>query len=184
VNQSVAIIEDCFIAWPALRRTRLIALGGFDETLHVAKDWECWIRLLHAGWSAGLVDEPLMRYRIGAESISSDRLAGLRARVRILEIASRLDLSPEERGALEHFLARRRGRLLLAEAEAALRARDPDARRRALTAALAPGMPLVVRLKALAAAVAPLTAARRLAAIETRTGHTRLKRPVPRRTRS
>jgi glycosyl transferase family 2 len=184
VRQSVAIFEDCFIAWPALRRTSLIELGGFDESLRVAQDWECWIRLLHGGCAAGLVDEPLMRYRIGAESISSDRLAGLRARVHILELASQLDLSPEEREALEHFLARRRGRVLVAEAEQALRARDPDARRRSVTAALAPGMPVVSRLKALAAAVAPRTAARRLAAIEARTGHTRLKRPIPRRTPS
>jgi GT2 family glycosyltransferase len=183
-NQSVAIFEDCFIAWPAVRRTRLLALGGFDESLHVAKDWECWIRLLHAGCAAGLVDEPLMRYRIGAQSISSDRLAGLRARVHILELASQLDLSREERAALEHFLARRRGRVFLAEAERALRARDPDARRRSARAVLAPGLPATARLKALAAAVAPRTAARRLAAIEARTGHTRLERSVPRRTQS
>jgi hypothetical protein len=179
VNQSVAIFEDCFIAWPAIRRTRLIALGGFDESLHVAKDWECWIRLLHAGCVAGLVDEPLMRYRIGGESIGSDRLAGLRARVQILELASQLDLSPEEREAQEHFLARRRGRVLIAEAEQALRARDPDARRRSLKAVPAPGLPIAARLKALAAAVAPRAAGRRLAAIEARTGHSRLKRPVP-----
>jgi GT2 family glycosyltransferase len=182
-NQSVAIFEDCFIAWPALRRQRLLALGGFDESPLVspAEDWECWIRMLHAGCVAGLVDEPLLRYRIGSHSLTGDRVNALRSRVHILELASKLDLSGDERRALEHFLGRRRPRLLLAEAEKALRTHDPAARRCSMRAVLAAGMPFDARLRALAAAVAPRTAGRRLAAIEARTGHTRLKRPVPRR---
>jgi GT2 family glycosyltransferase len=183
-DQSVAIFEDCFIAWPALRRERLLALGGFDESLLVSEDWECWIRMLHAGCAAGLVDEPLLRYRIGTQSLTGDRLRALRSRVHILELASTLDLSADERRALERFLARRRRRLLLAEAEHALRAHHPDARRRSLAAAFASGMPLRSRLLAFGAAVAPGVAARTLSAIESRSGHTRLKRPLPRRTQS
>jgi GT2 family glycosyltransferase len=185
-NQSVWIFEDCYIAWPALRRERLLELGGFDESPLVspAEDWECWIRMLHAGSAAGLVDQPLLRYRIGTRSLTGDRLKALRSRVHILELASKLDLSADERRALDHFLARRRRRLLLAEAERALRAHDPDARRRSLTAAFASGMPLRPRLLAFGAAAAPGIAARTLAAIESRSGHTRLKRPVPRGTQS
>jgi GT2 family glycosyltransferase len=178
-KQSVAIFEDCYIAWPALRRTTLITQGGFDESLRVAQDWECWIRLLHSGCVAGLVDEPLLRYRIGRTSLSSDRMNALRSRVHILELASSLDLSLDERRALEHFLARRKQRLLVAEAEQALRGHDPEARRRSIAVALAAGMPIAARLKALAAAAAPRAAARRLAAIEARTGHSRLERSIP-----
>lgn len=185
-NQSVAIFEDCFIAWPALRRETLLSLGGFAESPLVspAEDWECWIRMLHAGCRAGLVDEPLLRYRIGSDSLTGDRLNALRSRVHILELASTLDLSADERRAAEHFLGRRRRRLLLAEAERALRSHDPEARRCSLRAALAAGMPLGSRLRALAAAVAPRAAARRLAAIEARTGHTRIERTIPGRTQS
>ena len=182
-SQSVAIFERCFVAWPALRRTKLLALGGFDESPLVspAEDWECWIRLLHAGCSAGMVPEPLLRYRIAADSLTGDRVNALRSRVHILELAARLDLSADERRALERFLPRRRRRLLLAEAERALREHAPDARARALAVVAAPGTPLTARARALAAAAAPRLAARRLAAIEARTGYTRIKRGVPRR---
>lgn len=180
-DQKVAIFERCFIAWPALRRTTLIAIGGFDESPLVspAEDWECWIRLLHSGCSAGAVAEPLMRYRIGDQSLTADRVNALRSRVHILELASRLDLSAEERSALGRFLARRRPRLLLAEAEKALREYRGDARRRSLAVAAAPGMPLRVRVKAVAASIAPRVAARRLCAIEAKTGNTRIKRAIP-----
>jgi hypothetical protein len=179
--QSVSIFERCFIAWPALRRERLLALGGFDESPLVspAEDWECWIRMLHAGCVAGLVDEPLLRYRIRVESLTGDRVNALRSRVHILELAAKLQLTEEERCALERFLGRRRRRLLLAEAERALRAREPGARRRSLAAAVAPGLPGGARLRALAAAIAPRAAARRLVRVEELTGYTRIKRRPP-----
>jgi hypothetical protein len=184
-QQNLEIFERCFVAWPAVRRQTLVELGGFDESLRIGYDWECWIRLLHAGCRAGGVDEPLLRYRIaGQRSLTDDRVGALQSRVRVLEVAARLDLSEEERGQLELFLRRRRRRVLLAESEHALRGRSPDARRRSVAVATASGMPLGVRLKALAAAVAPRIAARRLAAIEARTGQTRIKRAVPRRTQS
>jgi hypothetical protein len=167
-RQNIAIFERCFIAWPAVRRSRLLAAGGFDESLRVGYDWECWIRLLHAGAVAGLVDEPLMCYRIkGSGSLTDDRVAALRGRVKVLEVASQLDLSDEERAELERFLPRRRRRALLAEAQQALRERSPDARRRALEVARDEGMP------------APATAARRLARRESVTGGSRVKRGLP-----
>jgi hypothetical protein len=181
MHQEVAIFERCFVAWPAVRRTSFVELEGFDESLRIGYDWECWIRMLHAGCRAGAIDEPLLRYRIaGHQSLTDDRLAALRSRVRVLEIAAGLDLSDEERAELELYLQRRRRRLLLAEAEHALRLHRHDARRRSAVVALGPGMPLATRLRALAAALAPATAARRLAAIEARTGHSRTKRSLPR----
>jgi Glycosyl transferase family 2 len=178
-EQSVAIFEDCFVAWPAVRRRALVTHGGFDESLRVGSDWECWIRLLHAGCVAGMVDEPLVRYRIRNDSLTGDRLAALRARVEVLERAALLDLTSEERQALERFLARRKRRLLVAETEHALREREPGARRRSAKVAFAPGMPPSTRLLALAAAAAPRAAARRLARIEARTGYSRTTRLAP-----
>lgn len=178
-NQSVEIFERCFVAWPAVRREALIAVGGLNESLSVAYDWECWIRLLHAGSAAGIVTEPLIRYRTGEPSLTSNRVGDLRDRVRVLELASDLDLSHDERRALERFLPRRRRRALLAEAEQALREHHPDARRRAVDVALASGMPPTIRAKALLAAVAPRAAARRLVVREAKTGVSRTKRGVP-----
>jgi hypothetical protein len=161
-DQRLAIFEDCFLAEPAVRREALIAVGGTDESLRIAHDWECWIRMLHAGSLAGCVDEPLVRYRIGGPSLTANRVEALRERVAVLERASRLDLSKAERDTVEQFLVRRRRRVVLAEAEQALQHRAPNARRRALAVALGTGMPPLVRIEALAAMLAPKAAARRL----------------------
>jgi glycosyltransferase involved in cell wall biosynthesis len=161
-DQRLHILERCFLACPAVRREALLDAGGFDESLRIGYDWECWIRLLHRGSAAGAVDEPLLRYRVGGPSLTSDRVAALRSRERVLALAARLDLSPDERFVLERFLRRRRRAAALVEAEQAIRERRRDARTRALRAALTPGTSLAPRAKSLAAAAAPGLAARRL----------------------
>lgn len=161
-DQRLHILERCFLACPAVRRTPLLDAGGFDESLRIGYDWECWIRLLHRGSAAGAVDEPLLRYRVGGPSLTGDRVAVLRSRERVMALAARLDLSPEEQFVLERFLRRRRRTAALAEAEQALRARRSDARARALRAALTPRTLLASRMRSLAAAAAPELAARRL----------------------
>jgi GT2 family glycosyltransferase len=179
-QQRLAIIERCFVTWPAIRRTSLLGAGGFDESMRFASDWECYMRLLYSGCRAGAVDEPLMRYRMGSSQSQSDkRVETLRFRVRVLERAKQLDLSDEERRELEFYLGRRKRRVLLAESEQALRERRTGSRRLALAVATASGMPVATRVRAAAAAVAPRLAARRLAAVERRTGHSYTKRRLP-----
>ncbi len=178
-NQRAAILERCFCAAPALRRTSLAAIGGYDESLETGSDWECLIRLLYSGGSAGLVDEPLYRYRIRAESLTGDRLRTLRDRVALLEgIAAAHELRREERLTLERSVARQRATLALTEAEAALRAQSPDARKRALAAARVGRVRLVSRAGALAAVLAPKMAARVLER-RARAGRSRLTRSAP-----
>ena len=44
-NQRTKIFENCFPGgWPAVRRERLLAIGGFDENLRTGYDWDCWSR--------------------------------------------------------------------------------------------------------------------------------------------
>lgn len=179
-RQRLEIIERCFVTWPAIRRARLLELGGYDESMRFASDWECYLRLLYGGCRAGAVDEPLMRYRIGSNrSLSDNRVEALRDRVRVLERAAQLELSQEERHYLEYYLRRRRRRVLLAESEQALRERRAGARRLALAVATTSGVPVATRVRAAAAALAPRLAARRLAVIERRTGQSYTKRPSP-----
>jgi Glycosyl transferase family 2 len=161
-NQNIEILDRCFLAEPAIRRRSLLAIGGFNETLRIGEDWECWIRLLHTGSTAGLVDEPLVRYRLGQANLTSDRPASLRSRVSVLEMASNFDLSFEERRQLKCSLQSCRRRALLAEAEDALRRGTADVRRRSVDVAFAAGMSAGTRVRALAAALAPSVAARRL----------------------
>jgi glycosyltransferase involved in cell wall biosynthesis len=181
VHQRAAILERCFCVAPAYRRSALIHAGGFDESLRTGEDWECLIRLLGGGASAGLVDEPLYRYHLHDRSLTADRIGTLRDRVRILEdVERRSGLGDDERAALARSLTRQRAYLVLTEAEAALRSRSGDARTRALAAARAPKISLRARAAALAAALAPSAAARALERRDARGGRSRLSRTAVR----
>jgi Glycosyl transferase family 2 len=185
VDQRAAILERCFCIAPAVRRRKLIDTGGFDESLFTGSDWECVIRLIHDEAIAGLVDEPLYRYRLHNRSVTANRLGTLRDRVVLLERARRTyELSRGEHAALARSLARQRASLTLAEAEAALRAGSPDARSRAFAAARTQTVDLRTRAAALAAALAPKAAARALERREARSGRSRLKRSLERRASS
>lgn len=181
LDQRAAILERCFCIAPAVRRETLVSAGGFDESLRTGSDWECAIRLIHSGSRAGLVDEPLYRYRIEGETLTSDRVGTLRDRIFLLERAGRsYELDETESAVLERSLAAQRNALILTEAESALRSRARDARRRAFEAARSPGVSLRARASAIAAAVAPRVAGRILERRARKTGYSRLGRSIPR----
>lgn len=163
-DQRGAILERNFVfGLAAVRRLTLLAAGGFDESLRWASDWDCWIRLIHGGARVGLVSQPLARYRLSATSLSARRTALYQGRVAVLEKAMTLNgLSPAERSRLRQAVARERTRVAVSAAHDALRANDPAARRLALASAVAPGVPLPTRLRALAAGAAPRLAGQRL----------------------
>jgi hypothetical protein len=180
VNQKAAILERCFCIAPAVRCAALREAGGFDESTRTGSDWECAIRLIHAGAVAGLVDEPLYRYRVEDGSLTSDRVGTLRDRIFFLErVGTSYELAEAEHAALERSLMTQRNALVLTEAEAALRSRARDARRRSLEAARTPGIAFRTRASALAAALAPRTAGHVLERRARRTGISRLARSVP-----
>jgi hypothetical protein len=176
-RQAAAILDRCFCVAPAARRSALLEIGGYDESLRTGSDWDSAIRLIHGGAKAGLVEAALYRYRIHSASLTAQRVATLRDRITLLRKAEALELGASERSALRRSLARQRGYLALTEAEAALRAGGGEARRRALAAAVSPGVGLRSRAAAVAASIAPQAAARRL---ERRAlvGHSRLRRSV------
>ena len=116
------------------------------------------IRLILGGATAGLVDEPLYRYRLRADSLSASRVESLRSRVSLLEsFRGRPGLTASERATLAAEIAARRHAVLRAEAEVALRDGD-DARRSALKLATGPAASPRERLRALAWAVTPKAA--------------------------
>lgn len=155
-RQGEAILDRCFLICPAMRRESLIAVGGYDEVLHSAEDWDCCIRLIHAGAAAGLVDEPLLEYRLGSASLTSQRAGTLMDRVRIFEKAvADPSLSETERRAAGSALSRHRGRALQRIAREAVLEADPRARRRLLAVARSPGVSLRARAGALAATLSP-----------------------------
>jgi glycosyltransferase involved in cell wall biosynthesis len=113
-DQRTGIFRSCFVGgWPAVRRSRVLAAGGWEESLRIGYDWDCWLRLILDGARAGLVDEPLMSYRRHDGSLTSDRVASLRARVVLLERAQHHpSLTRRERRILRASIRWQRSRLL------------------------------------------------------------------------
>ena len=135
-EQRTAIFANCFVGgWPAVRLSRLAAVGGFDEQMRIAYDWDCWLRLILHGAGAGLVDEPLYDYVLHSGSLASSRVASLWERVRLLEKAAvNPDLLPEEERPLAAAIRWRRNEAVREETKAVLEGAMPRGRLRRLAA--------------------------------------------------
>jgi glycosyltransferase involved in cell wall biosynthesis len=163
-EQRAEILRRCFLFAPAVRRERIEAIGGFDESAEVvpAEDWDCWIRLVLDGARAGVVPEALVRYRLHTGSLTANRARSLRARVTVLEkAAKRSDLTDEERRGLAASIVRRRRNAVVAEATAAAATGAPDVRARSLAMLLTRGVGARERLRAAAGVVSPRIVTRR-----------------------
>jgi GT2 family glycosyltransferase len=154
-DQRKAILINCFVGWPAARRSRILEAGGFDESLLVAHDWDAWLRLIFAGSRAGLVDEPLVRYRVHGGSLTANRARSFGERARVLDKArQQADLQQDELEILEASRREALKRARLAEARSGLLERRPGARRHALAAAAGRGLGLRNRVRLCAEALA------------------------------
>jgi len=165
-DQRKGILERNFVGpgHMAVRRERLLAVGGFDEAFRHATDWDCWIRLIFSGSRAGMVDQPLAEYRVRETSLASNRIRQFQGYVAVLEkAAARPDLVPEERAVANASLALQRRRLAVQEAWAALLAGAPEARRNVARIALDRRFPARTRLLAALVAGLPRSAGRRVA---------------------
>jgi len=160
-DQRAAILERNFVfGLAAVRRSKVLAVGGFDTGIRVATDWDLWLRLVVSGSRIGLVDEPLARYRLTATSLSGQRSRLLRGRAVVLRKASQMPALTDE----ERALAGRRAELheataMLAAAYEAVADRSQDARTLALAAARNPRLPRGTRIRAALAALSPRWAA-------------------------
>jgi len=103
-----------FYTSATVRRSALEELGGFDERLRRAEDYELWLRIVGDGRPAVGVPGPLALYRDRAGSLSSDGTQMLEALCRVYRI-----VGDEHRPAAE---ARELAALRLAECESELEA--------------------------------------------------------------
>ncbi len=159
-EQRLAIIGDCYFLWPAVRRTRLMAVGGYDTDFAVMQDWECFIRLVLDGALTAVVPEPLYRWRLtpGSRS-SSSGLENADALVRLMEkTLGNPSLDAAEREAVDKALAAQRMRVTLERANHAVRSGSPEARRRSLAVAGDSAFMATTRAKAAIAVLAPALA--------------------------
>jgi hypothetical protein len=164
IAQRAAILRGNFVfGLCAVRRSRLLEAGGYDEAIRYATDWDLWLRLILDGSTVGCIAAPLATYRLQRDSLSAQRSRMLAGRIEILEKASlRPDLEPGERVQVTASLRDLRSRLALARAREALASRAPDARRLALTAAVGRGQSPTTRARLLAGALAPRAVGRAL----------------------
>lgn len=160
-DQPSEILATCFtFGCPAVRRSRLLEIGGFDQDLRTGEDWDCMIRLILSGSRAGLVDEPLLEYHVRPGSLTSHRVSALWDRVRVLEKTARThELDDGEAAALERSLNSNRARAALAEAEEGLRG-DGMSLRRVVALVFQRGLTPKTRLQLATAGVAPPLARR------------------------
>jgi glycosyltransferase involved in cell wall biosynthesis len=184
-DQRRGILEACFIACPALRRVRVLEVGGFDESLGIdgvagpsrirgAEDWDLFIRLILRGSRVGLVNEPLMRYR--KHPTSTTPAQSLSARVTVLErVRSGAGLTLAERRFLKACIARAASRAVLRHANELLAMNGPF-RRSLLGFAGARGITLPTRLALFAAALTPFARTRLLRWQERHVARWRLRR--------
>jgi len=164
-DQRRGAIHNHFIFGLAtLRRARLLAVGGWDESMRIIEDTDCFIRLILDGARAGLVDEPLARYRLREGSLASDRGATMAAQVTMLEkFLDHPALDEDDLEFLRHEIRVKRAEARVAVAESELDRGTPTSRAAALDLALGelpPGVGVGTRARALAAAAVPSLARR------------------------
>ena len=161
-DQRGAILERNFIfGLAAVRRSRFVAHGGFDESILWTTDWDLWLRLILDGSRAGCIDEPLAFYRLRETSLTARRRDLLLGKLATLEKARRNpDLVPADKPTLESSLDAYRRELDLMELRAAVAAGLPGARPRALELLRARGYARRSRLQIAAIAAAPGAAGR------------------------
>lgn len=102
-------LKLCLISPSAtmLRRDFFKAVGGFDETLLAAEDYDLWLRILRTH-PAHLIDRHLVIRHGGHDDQLSAQHSLDKYRVMALEKILREDLSPERRTAAQEELERRR----------------------------------------------------------------------------
>lgn len=88
---------------PLIRRQALTEVGGFDESLLAAEDWDMWLRLA-ARYDFVCVPSPQILYRVSANSMSANIFKQEAASLKVLEQA--FDCAPQSLHYLKpHSLA-------------------------------------------------------------------------------
>lgn len=159
-DQRVAIINGSFIfTGAAVRREAMERIGWFRTDLPHQGEWEGWVRLILTGSLAARVTDPVAIYHLGAPGqLSRDSVGTYRTMLTVLDdVEGKYD--PEIDAAVTQSRTRLIRSLRWAEGARAIRQGD---RKGVLRSASSPALPVSLRLKFAAAAVAPSLAGRLL----------------------
>jgi glycosyltransferase involved in cell wall biosynthesis len=109
--------NDCNIITSGVvaRRSALIKVGLFNESLRNGQDFELWTRLARNGGRLGYQRKVLLRYRCREGSLSGDMMNRLKREMRVYTyIADNYDLTDAERAELTRAMKLQRGAVDLA----------------------------------------------------------------------
>jgi hypothetical protein len=156
-DQRLAILQRNFVfGHAAVRRSRFLEHGGFDESIRWTTDWDLWLRMILAGSAAGCVDEPLALYRLRETSLTAQRRDLQLGKLATLEKArANPNLHEDERPVLEAALRSYRRDLSLLDLRAAVATGAGGVRRPALALLRSRGLARRDRVETAAIAVAP-----------------------------
>ena len=102
----------------AFRRDDFERIGGFDESMTHAEDFDLWVRLLLLGGHARYVDEVLGEYRVRPSSASASAAKMIQGNLRVYEKAlAHLGEGPEA-GIAHRMIAENHAELAFEEAAA------------------------------------------------------------------
>lgn len=103
----VGLLRENFVLMhaPLVRRERLLEIGGFDASLPVCEDYDCWLRLALAGARFRFCDRVLAVVRVSPASVSADRTKVLRVQQQLFA-KNASQLAGYRRGDREWWLAR------------------------------------------------------------------------------
>ena len=129
VNFESLVSCRCSVTTSVLaRKAAILAVGGFDESLRRAEDFDLWVRAAHAGVKIAYHERVIYRYRQRSSGLSADAVAMREAAVAALEKLGRtLSLSADERAALTKAQQEFRADILYFRMMHALRAKDAPA---------------------------------------------------------
>lgn len=157
-DQAEYILRENFIFGAGAVRARALAqVGGYDPAARCAEDWDLWLRLIHSGHRAGMVDAPLYEYRRHTGSLSNRKVDLALGVLAVLERARPL-VSDGRHAAV---LAQTGREWRVSAARFARQARDARRQRLVLAALRAKDQPLGARALSLAYGVVPARIRRR-----------------------
>jgi glycosyltransferase involved in cell wall biosynthesis len=126
VNFERVLQRECYIFITVLLRKSILAeVGLFDEDMRWAEDLDLWLRILERGHHFTFTREPLVKYRLRSNSLSSNGSGSIGGTIALFERYLRNDkTTDEQRRKIETYLARLQAQLNLARFKESMQTRD------------------------------------------------------------